>query len=347
MVAAVTHEEEVKRSSSKDSNGAEPLAKKLKADAAPVAEEEAKFEEEEEAKLRELVQYFTESNDLVKDVQAELVKVDDVISKEMRLIENKCYEMKKEFFQKRSKILAEKSPKFWSTLFLNHPMIECFLNTSGKNENISSIDIAIIESLEDVKIAIQNTEEKYCVTLSLYFGENPYFENKCVERKITFSDDNAASADGETAAEEALVDSMLMKADVEASELKMKSKLKTVVDQANKPHKSKSGVADIPQFAQLIDAFKTPFIVQFVDTKNHLMNSLVDKIKQVYNDPVADYHQALNDLSNDMEDNEDSDFGEEEELKSIEEEDEENNEWRERERDFYSSCTYDHSFISP
>ncbi|KAL3813378.1 hypothetical protein ACJIZ3_014646 [Penstemon smallii] len=123
----------------------------------------------------------------LQEVQDDIDKIDDEAFENVLEIEQKYNAIRKPMYVKRNEAIRS-IPDFWSTAFLNHPMIGALL-TDEDQKIFKHVDSLYVEEFEDIKMG-------YCITFN--FNPNPYFENTKLTKTIKFFNDGSMTVTGTT-----------------------------------------------------------------------------------------------------------------------------------------------------
>lgn len=121
-----------------------------------------------------------EHQDIIEKIdalQSEIDTLNEAASEEILQVEQKFNQKRKPHFQKRAEEI-KKIPKFWVTVFVNHPQISALLDEEDE-EALHYLTSVEVEEFEDIKSGY---------SIKFVFSENPYFENDKVEKKFMLSD---------------------------------------------------------------------------------------------------------------------------------------------------------------
>ncbi|XP_020105580.1 NAP1-related protein 2-like isoform X2 [Ananas comosus] len=131
----------------------------------------------------ELVPYIEK----LQEIQDELEKVNEEASDKVLEVEQKYNEIRRPVYMRRSDIIKS-IPDFWLTAFLSHPVLGDLLNKEEQKifRHLISLDV---EDFKDLKSG-------YSITFN--FSPNPYFEDTCLRKTYSFSDEGTTNITGTT-----------------------------------------------------------------------------------------------------------------------------------------------------
>lgn len=109
--------------------------------------------------------------------QEELDKVNGEADLKVLAIEQEYNKLRKPIYAKRAEVLAQ-WPQFWKTALKHHPDLSDLLSTKDE-EVLEYLTQVYVDDNEDVKSGF---------TISFSFCENPFFTNKVLEKKYSYSD---------------------------------------------------------------------------------------------------------------------------------------------------------------
>jgi hypothetical protein len=124
-----------------------------------------------------------ESIEKIDEVQNEIDRLNEQASDEILKVEQKYIKLRLPHFQQRSDLVA-KIPNFWVTAFINHPQISALL-TEEDEEALQFLEKVEVQEFDDIKTGYK---------INFYFGENPYFENKCITKEFHLSETGEPSS---------------------------------------------------------------------------------------------------------------------------------------------------------
>jgi len=124
-----------------------------------------------------------EAIEKIDEVQNEIDRLNEQASEEILKVEQKYIKMRQPHFQKRSEMVA-KIPNFWVTAFINHPQISALL-TEDDEDALQYLEKVEVQEFEDIKTGYK---------INFYFGENPYFENKCITKEFHLNESGEPSS---------------------------------------------------------------------------------------------------------------------------------------------------------
>jgi len=122
----------------------------------------------------------SEHQDVVEQIDAVQNQIDGLneqASEEILQVEQKYNNLRKPFFAKRAEMI-KKIPKFWVTVFVNHPQISALLDEEDE-EALHYLSSVEVEEFEDIKSGYR---------IKFHFSENPYFKNELVCKEFMLSD---------------------------------------------------------------------------------------------------------------------------------------------------------------
>lgn len=122
----------------------------------------------------------SEHQDIVEQidgVQNQIDGLNEQASEEILQVEQKYNSMRKPFFGKRAELI-KKIPKFWVTVFVNHPQISALLDEEDE-EALHYLSSVEVEEFEDIKSGYR---------IKFHFSENPYFSNELICKEFMLSD---------------------------------------------------------------------------------------------------------------------------------------------------------------
>merc|ERR1719334_294437 len=112
-----------------------------------------------------------------QDVQEQIDGLNEQASEEILQVEQKYNNLRKPFFFKRAEMI-KKIPKFWVTVFVNHPQISALLDEEDE-EALHYLTSVEVEEFEDIKSGYR---------IKFHFSENPYFNNELICKEFMLSD---------------------------------------------------------------------------------------------------------------------------------------------------------------
>jgi len=124
-----------------------------------------------------------EAIEKIDEVQNEIDRLNELAIEEILKVEQKYIKLRQPHFQKRSEMVA-KIPNFWVTAFINHPQISALL-TEDDEDALQYLDKVEVQEFEDIKTGYK---------INFYFGENPYFENKCITKEFHLNESGEPSS---------------------------------------------------------------------------------------------------------------------------------------------------------
>lgn len=110
-------------------------------------------------------------------VQNQIDRLNEQASEEILKIEQKYNNLRKPFYSKRAEMI-KKIPKFWVTVFVNHPQISALLDEEDE-EALHYLTSVEVEEFEDIKSGYR---------IKFYFSENLYFKNDVICKEFMVSD---------------------------------------------------------------------------------------------------------------------------------------------------------------
>jgi len=122
----------------------------------------------------------TEHQDIVEQidgVQNQIDGLNEQASEEILQVEQKYNNLRKPFFGKRADLI-KKIPKFWVTVFVNHPQISALLDEEDE-EALHYLSSVEVEEFEDIKSGYR---------IKFHFSSNPYFDNELICKEFMLSD---------------------------------------------------------------------------------------------------------------------------------------------------------------
>ncbi|XP_065646525.1 protein SET isoform X2 [Hydra vulgaris] len=122
----------------------------------------------------------TEYQDIVEQidgVQNQIDALNEQASEEILQVEQKYNNLRKPFFSSRADLIS-KIPKFWVTVFVNHPQISALLDEEDE-EALHYLFSVEVEEFEDIKSGYK---------IKFHFTENPYFDNDVLCKEFMLSD---------------------------------------------------------------------------------------------------------------------------------------------------------------
>ncbi|CAK9308963.1 unnamed protein product [Citrullus colocynthis] len=123
----------------------------------------------------------------LQEVQDELEKVNEEAGEKVLEVEQKYNEIRRPVYVKRNEIIKT-IPDFWLTAFLSHPAL-CDLFSEEDQMIFRHLDSLGVEDQKDVKMGY---------SIMFNFNENPYFEDRKLEKTYTFFEDGAIKITGTT-----------------------------------------------------------------------------------------------------------------------------------------------------
>merc|ERR1711962_957262 len=139
-----------------------------------------------EAKVQKIDDEFkdggmdTELRDIIEQidqVQNEIDGLNEQASEEILQVEQKYNDKRKPFFMKRAGMIKV-IPKFWVTVFVNHPQISALLDEEDE-EALHYLESVEVEEFEDIKSGYR---------IKFHFTENPYFSSSTICKEFMLSD---------------------------------------------------------------------------------------------------------------------------------------------------------------
>jgi len=124
-----------------------------------------------------------EAIEKIDEVQNEIDRLNEQASEEILKVEQKYIKLRQPYFQKRSDLVA-KIPNFWVTAFINHPQISALL-TEDDEDALQYLEKVEVQEFEDIKTGYK---------INFHFGENPYFENKCITKEFHLNETGEPSS---------------------------------------------------------------------------------------------------------------------------------------------------------
>lgn len=124
--------------------------------------------------------FESEHQDIVEQIDAVQNQIDGLneqASEEILQVEQKYNSMRKPYFGKRADLI-KKIPKFWVTVFVNHPQISALLDEEDE-EALHYLSSVEVEEFEDIKSGYR---------IKFHFSDNPYFSNDVVCKEFMLSD---------------------------------------------------------------------------------------------------------------------------------------------------------------
>lgn len=121
-----------------------------------------------------------EHQDIVEQIdgiQNQIDGLNEQASEEILQVEQKYNNLRKPFFGKRADLI-KKIPKFWVTVFVNHPQISALLDEEDE-EALHYLSSVEVEEFEDIKSGYR---------IKFHFSENPYFDNELICKEFMLSD---------------------------------------------------------------------------------------------------------------------------------------------------------------
>jgi len=121
-----------------------------------------------------------EHQDLVEQIdsiQGQIDGLNEQASEEILQVEQKYNNLRKPFFGKRADLI-KKIPKFWVTVFVNHPQISALLDEEDE-EALHYLQSVEVEEFEDIKSGYR---------IRFHFSDNPYFENDLICKEFMLSE---------------------------------------------------------------------------------------------------------------------------------------------------------------
>jgi len=113
----------------------------------------------------------------IEGVQNQIDGLNEQASEEILQVEQKYNNLRKPFFGKRADLI-KKIPKFWVTVFVNHPQISALLDEEDE-EALHYLTSVEVEEFEDIKSGYR---------IKFHFSSNPYFDNQLVCKEFMLSD---------------------------------------------------------------------------------------------------------------------------------------------------------------
>jgi len=113
----------------------------------------------------------------IDSIQGQIDGLNEQASEEILQVEQKYNNLRKPFFGKRADLI-KKIPKFWVTVFVNHPQISALLDEEDE-EALHYLQSVEVEEFEDIKSGYR---------IRFHFSENPYFENDLVSKEFMLSE---------------------------------------------------------------------------------------------------------------------------------------------------------------
>jgi len=113
----------------------------------------------------------------IDSIQGQIDGLNEQASEEILQVEQKYNNLRKPFFGKRADLI-KKIPKFWVTVFVNHPQISALLDEEDE-EALHYLQSVEVEEFEDIKSGYK---------IRFHFSENPYFENELICKEFMLSE---------------------------------------------------------------------------------------------------------------------------------------------------------------
>ncbi|KAK7791843.1 hypothetical protein R5R35_011047 [Gryllus longicercus] len=120
--------------------------------------------------------YDAETQKALQDIDNCQNKIDALNEKGSEAIlkvEQRYNKQRKPHFDKRNDVI-KKIPNFWATAFVNHPQMSTILG-EDEEDCLHYLSKLEVEDFEDIKSGYR---------ITLYFDENPYFENDVVTKEF-------------------------------------------------------------------------------------------------------------------------------------------------------------------
>lgn len=114
-----------------------------------------------------------EAIEKIDEVQNEIDRLNEQASEEILKVEQKYIKLRQPHFQKRSELVSKIS-NFWVTAFINHPQISALLSEEDEDA-LQYLEKVEVQEFEDIKTGY---------LINFHFGENPYFDNKCLTKEF-------------------------------------------------------------------------------------------------------------------------------------------------------------------
>jgi hypothetical protein len=124
-----------------------------------------------------------EAIERIDEVQNDLDRLNEQASEEILKVEQKYIKLRQPHFVKRSDLVA-KIPNFWATAFINHPQISALL-TEDDEDALQFLERVEVQEFDDIKTGYK---------INFHFGENPYFENKCITKEFHLNETGEPSS---------------------------------------------------------------------------------------------------------------------------------------------------------
>jgi template-activating factor I len=124
-----------------------------------------------------------EAIERIDEVQNEIDRLNEQASEEILKVEQKYIKLRLPHFQKRSELVA-KIPNFWVTAFINHPQISALL-TEDDEDALQYLEKVEVQEFDDIKTGYK---------INFYFGDNPYFDNKCITKEFHLNESGEPSS---------------------------------------------------------------------------------------------------------------------------------------------------------
>lgn len=143
---------------------------------AEISSKVAKIDEE----IKDMAAMDAEHQDIIEQidsVQNQIDGLNEQASEEILQVEQKYNNLRKPYFSKRADMI-KKIPKFWVTVFVNHPQISALLDEEDE-EALHYLESVEVEEFEDIKSGYG---------IKFFFTENPYFSNQLVCKEFMLSD---------------------------------------------------------------------------------------------------------------------------------------------------------------
>lgn len=113
----------------------------------------------------------------IDSIQGQIDGLNEQASEEILQVEQKYNNLRKPFFGKRADLI-KKIPKFWVTVFVNHPQISALLDEEDE-EALHYLQSVEVEEFEDIKSGYR---------IRFHFSENPYFDNDLISKEFMLSE---------------------------------------------------------------------------------------------------------------------------------------------------------------
>lgn len=113
----------------------------------------------------------------IDNLQTQIDQLNEKASEEILQVEQRYNAQRQPHFSARAQLIKQ-IPKFWVTVFVNHPQISALLDEEDE-EALHYLTSVEVEEFEDIKSGYR---------IKFLFTENPYFSNTVITKEFLLSD---------------------------------------------------------------------------------------------------------------------------------------------------------------